>query len=160
MALIGNLRLIGWAVAIRPWPAAAKLPHAKSARDAAHTYITPDNRAFARYRTPPGPVRAFGIEERMSGTARSSEGLDVRRRKLLFRAWHRGLREVDLILGGFADGNVETLNDAELSEFETLMNVPDGELLAWLTGEADVPASHDGPVFRRLRGFRAGQKGA
>ncbi|MPZ38739.1 MAG: succinate dehydrogenase assembly factor 2 [Rhizobiales bacterium] len=93
----------------------------------------------------------------MSGTARSSGGLDVRRRKLLFRAWHRGLREVDLILGRFADGNVETLNEAELSEFENLMNVPDGELLAWLTGEADVPAFYDGPLFRRLRGFRAGQ---
>jgi antitoxin CptB len=93
----------------------------------------------------------------MSGTARSSEGLDIRRRKLLFRAWHRGLREVDLILGGFADSHVETLNDAELSEFETLMNVPDGELLAWLTGEADVPVAHDGPLFRRLRVFQAGQ---
>ena len=96
----------------------------------------------------------------MSGTARSSEGLDVRRRKLLFRAWHRGLREVDLILGGFADRHVETLNEAELSEFEILMNVPDGELLAWLTGEADVPPSLDGPLFRRLRQFQAGQREA
>lgn len=93
----------------------------------------------------------------MSGTARSSEGLDVRRRKLLFRAWHRGLREVDLILGRFADGSIEDLDEAELSEFENLMNVPDGELLAWLTGEAEVPASHDGPLLRRLRAFRASQ---
>ena len=93
----------------------------------------------------------------MTGTARSSEGLDVRRRKLLFRAWHRGLREVDLILGRFADGNVETLNEAELSEFEGLMDVPDGELLAWLTGETDVPASHDGPLFRRLCESQASQ---
>jgi len=90
----------------------------------------------------------------MSGIGRSSEGLDVRRRKLLFRAWHRGLREVDLILGRFADDNVGELTEAELTEFESLMNVPDGELLAWLTGEADVPASHDGPLFRRLRNFR------
>ncbi len=76
----------------------------------------------------------------MSGTERSSEGLDLRRRKLLFRAWHRGLREVDLILGRFADSNIEQLTDAELSEFEGLMDIPDGELLVWLTGEADVPA--------------------
>ena len=93
----------------------------------------------------------------MSGIGRSSEGLDVRRRKLLFRAWHRGLREVDLILGRFADGNVAALTEAELTEFENLMNVPDGELLAWLTGEADVPAAHDGPLFRRLRAFQAGR---
>jgi antitoxin CptB len=91
----------------------------------------------------------------MTGIGRSSEGLDVRRRKLLFRAWHRGLREVDLILGRFADGNIEQLTEADLSEFESLMNVPDGELLAWLTGETDVPASHDGPLFRRLRELRA-----
>ena len=96
----------------------------------------------------------------MSGTARSSEGLDIRRRKLLFRAWHRGLREVDLILGRFADSHIEELDEASLSEFESLMNVPDGELLAWLTGEADVPALHDGPLFRRLRDFRASQGSA
>jgi antitoxin CptB len=93
----------------------------------------------------------------MSGTERSSEGLDLRRRKLLFRAWHRGLREVDLILGRFADSNIEQLTDAELSEFEGLMDIPDGELLVWLTGEAEVPASHDGPLFKRLRAFRTSQ---
>ena len=54
--------------------------------------------------------------------------MDLRRRKLLFRAWHRGLREVDLILGRFADSNIEQLTDAELSEFEGLMDIPDGEL--------------------------------
>ena len=96
----------------------------------------------------------------MSGTARSSEGLDIRRRKLLFRAWHRGLREVDLILGRFADSHIEELDEASLCDFENLMNVPDGELLAWLTGEADVPALHDGPLFRRLRAFQASQKDA
>ncbi len=96
----------------------------------------------------------------MSGMGRTSEGLDVRRRKLLFRAWHRGLREVDLILGRFADSHIEHLDEADLSEFESLMDIPDGELLTWLTGEADVPASHDGPLFRRLRAFKASQRDA
>ncbi len=96
----------------------------------------------------------------MSGTERSSEGLDLRRRKLLFRAWHRGLREVDLILGRFADSNIEQLTDAELSEFEGLMDIPDGELLVWLTGEADVPVAHDGPLFKRLRAFRTSRGNA
>lgn len=88
-------------------------------------------------------------------TARSSEGLDVRRRKLLFRAWHRGLREVDLILGQFADAHIATLDEAALHEFEALMDVPDGELLTWLTGEAAAPSAHDGPLFHRLRAFNA-----
>ena len=54
----------------------------------------------------------------MTGTTRSSEGLDLRRRKLLFRAWHRGMREMDLIMGGFADARVEALSEGELTEFE------------------------------------------
>lgn len=86
-------------------------------------------------------------------TARSSDGLDPRRRKLLFRCWHRGMREVDLIMGRFADAAVDDLNDDELAEFERLIEVPDHEVLAWVTGEAEVPAAYDTPLFRRLRDF-------
>jgi antitoxin CptB len=103
-------------------------------------------------------VRLLALEEPMTGMARSSEGLDQRRRQLLFRAWHRGLREMDLILGRFADTAVETLSDHELTEFEQLVEVPDRELLAWVIGEVDVPDSHDTPLFRRLREFnRSGE---
>ena len=52
----------------------------------------------------------------MSGSRRSSDGLDSRRRRLLFRAWHRGMRETDLILGSFADVTVEQLSEAEAAE--------------------------------------------
>ena len=72
----------------------------------------------------------------MSGTTRSSDGLDFRRRQLLFRAWHRGMREMDLIMGRFADATVGQLTPDELAEFEQLMEAPDRELLAWITGEA------------------------
>jgi antitoxin CptB len=94
----------------------------------------------------------------MTGTTRSSDGLDPRRRKLLFRCWHRGLREVDLIMGRFADAAVDALSDDEVAEFERLIEVPDRELLAWVTGEASVPAAYDTPLFRRLRDFnRSGE---
>ena len=89
----------------------------------------------------------------MTGTTISSEGLDPRRRKLLFRSWHRGLREMDLIMGGFADARVEGLSEGELTEFERLIDVPDRDLLAWITGEAAVPPDFDGPLFRDLRDF-------
>jgi antitoxin CptB len=92
----------------------------------------------------------------MTGSTRSSEGLDVRRRKLLFRAWHRGMREMDLIMGRFADAAVAELTDAELAAFEHLIEVPDRELLAWITGEEPAPAAHDTPLFRRLRDFSRG----
>jgi antitoxin CptB len=89
----------------------------------------------------------------MTGSTRSSEGLEVRRRKLLFRSWHRGMREMDLIMGRFMDHAVETLDDSELTEFERLIDLPDRDLLAWITGETDVPPNVDTPVFRRLRDF-------
>jgi antitoxin CptB len=89
---------------------------------------------------------------------RSSEGLDARRRKILFRAWHRGIREMDLIMGRFADASIEQLNETELAEFENLMDLPDQEVLAWLIGEAEVPPVHDGPLFRRLRASQANNR--
>ena len=96
----------------------------------------------------------------MTGTTVSSDGLDVRRRKLLFHAWHRGMRETDLIHGRFDDGTIVQLTDAELTQFEHLMEVPDRELLAWITGEAAVPPAHETPLFRRLRDFNRSGEGA
>ena len=96
----------------------------------------------------------------MTGPARSSEGLDTRRRKLLFRCWHRGMREMDLIMGRFADAAVEQLTSDELAEFEHLMEAPDRELLAWITGEAEVPPEYDTALFRRLRDFNRSGEGA
>ena len=54
----------------------------------------------------------------MSGTTRTSADLDPRRRRTLFRAWHRGMREMDLIMGRFADAEIGTLSDEELTTFE------------------------------------------
>jgi antitoxin CptB len=93
-------------------------------------------------------------------TARSNEGLDARRRKLLFRAWHRGMRELDLIMGRFAESAIEQLTADELSEFEDLMEAPDRELLAWVIGEGDVPVVFDTALFRQLRDFSRRGEGA
>ena len=114
----------------------------------------------ARYMTFARPVRAFGVGPDMTGTTRSSDGLDARRRKVLFRAWHRGMRETDLIMGRFADASIEQLTTPELTDFEQLMDVPDRELLAWITGEADVPPNYDTALFRRLRDFNQRGGGA
>jgi antitoxin CptB len=89
----------------------------------------------------------------MSGSTISSDGLDERRRRLLFRSWHRGTREADLIMGRFADMHIGTLDDAELDQYEHLLDAIETDLLAWVTGVADVPAEHDTPMFRRVRDF-------
>jgi antitoxin CptB len=102
--------------------------------------------------------RAMRGGEPMTGTTRSSDGLDERRRKLLFRCWHRGLREMDLIMGRFADATVEQLTHDELTDLEQLMEAPDRELLAWVTGETEVPSNYDTALFRRLRDFNHGRE--
>ncbi len=89
----------------------------------------------------------------MTGMTRSSEGLDVRRRRLLFRAWHRGMRETDLIMGRFADAHIATLSDPELDAFEQLMEVLDRDVLAWVTGEMQPPGTYDTALLKRLRDF-------
>ena len=78
----------------------------------------------------------------MTGTIRAGEGLDARRRKLLFRSWHRGIREMDLILGGFADREIHALNEAELDRYERLLEIQDADLLSWVTGETRAPETH------------------
>ena len=58
----------------------------------------------------------------MSGTTISSEGLDPRRRRLKFRLWHRGIREMDLVYGRFADAEISNLSDSELDDLEKLLD--------------------------------------
>ncbi len=75
----------------------------------------------------------------MSGTTRTSADLDPRRRRTLFRAWHRGIREMDLIMGRFADAEIGNLSESELDEFEALIEVPDRDLFKWLTARPRRP---------------------
>jgi antitoxin CptB len=84
---------------------------------------------------------------------RSSEGLDTRRRRLLFRAWRRGVRETDLIVGRFADAYIERFDESALDEFEALIEVPNAELYAWVVGSESVPANFDTAVLRDLIAF-------
>lgn len=89
----------------------------------------------------------------MSGTVKSSEGLDMRRRRILYRAWHRGTREMDLVMGRFADAEIAALSEAEIDDFEHLIDAPDRELFSWVSGSEPVPAEYDTPLFRRMRNF-------
>jgi antitoxin CptB len=83
--------------------------------------------------------------------------LDERRKRLRFRAWHRGTREMDLVLGRFVDANVADLSDEEIAMLEALMEAPDPELYLWIAGTADVPSNFDSPLFRKIVAFHQGR---
>ena len=79
---------------------------------------------------------------------------DARLKKLRFRAWRRGFREADLILGPFADKHVPSMDPAELDAFETLLDQPDQDLYAWIVGTLPTPAAFDGELMNRIKAFR------
>lgn len=80
--------------------------------------------------------------------------MDHRRKKLRFRAWRRGFREIDLILGGFADRKLQALDDAGLSDFERLLEAPDQEVYDWITEQAPAPAEFETPTLAQIRAWR------
>lgn len=95
----------------------------------------------------------------MTGTSLSSEGLDLRRRRLLYHAWRRGSREMDLIVGRFADAMVAALSETEVDQFERLIEAPDADIYAWISGERSVTPDYDTELFRRLCDFNRSHPG-
>jgi antitoxin CptB len=80
-----------------------------------------------------------------------SDTLDVRRRRLLFRATHRGTHEVDILLGGFVSPRIAAFSAAELTALEAVMELPDVDLADWLCGRLPLPPEHDVPMLRAIR---------
>jgi antitoxin CptB len=87
----------------------------------------------------------------MSGSEPERLDLDARRRRLRFRAWHRGMREMDLILGRFCDREIDRLSEADIDELEDLMERPDQEVYGWICDPASTPGAVSSPLFDRLR---------
>jgi antitoxin CptB len=82
------------------------------------------------------------------------ETSENRRKRLLFRSWHRGTKETDLLLGSFAERHLATLSEAQLDGYEALLDSDDGDLFDWITGRTAPPAGCDGQIMRLLRAFR------
>jgi antitoxin CptB len=80
--------------------------------------------------------------------------MDDRRKKLRFRAWRRGFREIDLILGGFADQKLSDLTSVGLEDFERLLDAPDQEVYAWINGQEAPPAMHDTETLALIRAHK------
>jgi antitoxin CptB len=82
-----------------------------------------------------------------------SKQRDIRCRRLLFRCWHRGTQESDLILGSFAEASLGTLDGDQLGRFEALLDCTDPDLFDWIFGVSDPPPEHDHDVMELLRSF-------
>jgi antitoxin CptB len=96
---------------------------------------------------------------RVTGTSDTSQGLDPRRRRALYRASHRGTKEMDFIFGRFAEAEIAGLTETELDLLERLIEAPDTDLYEWVTGRAEAPPEYDTQMLHRLRAFHA-QPGA
>lgn len=102
--------------------------------------------AHMGYSAAPSGLAAFFIRPRRP--------MDDRRKKLKFRAWRRGFREIDLILGNFADRHLATLTETQVDEFERLLDAPDQDVYDWITEQAPPPAEYDTQTLALIRAFR------
>ncbi len=88
-----------------------------------------------------------------------TENLETQRRKLAWRASRRGIREMDLLIGGFAMAELPRMDRAQLAAFERLLDIPDQQMLAWAMGQEPVPPHEDSELLRAVLAFRPGVAG-
>ncbi len=83
-----------------------------------------------------------------------TDSLDTRRKRLVFRARHRGTKEMDLLIGGFAERYIADLGEAQLDRFEALLELPEPLIARRVTGQEAPPPEYDDDVMRLLRNFK------
>jgi antitoxin CptB len=76
---------------------------------------------------------------------------DTRLRRLRFRAWHRGTKEADLLIGGFFDRHSASWNDEEIAWYETLLEEQDVDIMAWAIGAQPVPQRFEGGMMSAMK---------
>jgi antitoxin CptB len=88
-------------------------------------------------------------------TMRTSAGLDERRKRALLRTWRRGTRELDIIFGLFANAEIETMSEVDLTELERLLDCEDPNLQKWFMGQEPVLPEYNSVLFARIVAFRS-----
>lgn len=91
--------------------------------------------------------------------AETPEQRDPRRRKIMYRCWHRGMKEMDILLGKFVEARIDGLSDTELDELERILTENDQDLYAWMTGRKEAPERLGGPLYRQIISFHAERSG-
>jgi antitoxin CptB len=82
-----------------------------------------------------------------------NDNLDTMRKRLLWRATHRGIKEMDIIIGGFAQENLASMDEPTLLNFANILEIPDQELLSWMTKQEAVPDSRKSELLLAILAF-------
>ncbi len=80
--------------------------------------------------------------------------MDDRRKRILFRANHRGMKEADVMLGGFAHAHLATLTETQVDLLEALLEELDVDIMDWVIGKKPVPPEHDTDVFKMILTYK------
>jgi antitoxin CptB len=100
------------------------------------------------------PQSQPGTDPAAADANASAPVLDPRRKRALFRAWHRGTREMDLVMGRFADREIGRMSETDLVLFEQLLDLPEADVFGWVTGQLPAPAEMDPDFLKRLGEYR------
>lgn len=85
----------------------------------------------------------------------AEDNITIKRKQLIFRSWHRGTREIDLMLGRFADAKLPGFDMGQLMLYDRFLNNSDPDIFNWITGAEPVPPAEDNAVMRMLLEFYA-----
>jgi antitoxin CptB len=97
------------------------------------------------------PIRNTVFDERIPCLSTSDEN---RRRRIVFRSMHRGIREMDIVVGNFVKERIDSASTDELDDLERILEIPDQDLLAWLTGAKQVPPGHNSRLLELILASR------
>ncbi len=86
-----------------------------------------------------------------------AEDLEVRRKRLRYHSWHRGTKELDLVLGQFGEKYLSTMSENDIDLFEAIINENEHDIYAWLAGREPVPAQHENHIMNMILNFKINQ---
>ena len=84
----------------------------------------------------------------------SQTDLEITRKRLLWRATHRGIKEMDILVGGYAQRHLGAMREAELTHFADLLEIPDQDLLSWATKQSSIPPEQQSSMLEAILRFR------
>lgn len=84
----------------------------------------------------------------------STTNLESIRKKLKWRALHRGIKEMDMVVGGFAEAHLAKMSEIQLAQFAEILEIPDQDLLAWATRQTPVPTAQKSALLEAMLRFR------